>query len=99
MNNLGIFDPASPEVNDTDEQTGKLLVETVVRPPATGVKPSVDIGKWSFHSRLVPENVSLLVNDTRYVKAPAEGGGWFGGPKKKKEDEAHKTVDLGSYEK
>ncbi|KAJ3226524.1 hypothetical protein HK099_004700 [Clydaea vesicula] len=110
MNSLGVFSPDSPEINDTDQQTGKLLVEKVNRPlVSVSHHPSVNIGKWSFHSRLVPENVSLLVNDSRFVKPttpPSEAAtGWFGSGKKKDKDtkkvgeDDKAKVELGSYEK
>ena len=50
MNSLGVFLINSPEISDADNLQNKVI------------KTPIDIGKWSFHSKMIPENTFLLVN-------------------------------------
>jgi hypothetical protein len=95
MNSLGVFKPDSIEVaGHSDEQSGRVInTEPEIVDESYGV-PSVDIGKWSFHSRLVPENVTCLLESAVTEPESETSGGWFSS--KKKNDT---PLDLGSYEK
>jgi hypothetical protein len=97
INSLGVFKPDSVEVaGHSDAQSGRLINEKPGVVDVCGVEPSVDIGKWSFHSRLVPENVTALLESVKVdPEAEASSGGWFSSKKKSSDT----LIDLGSYEK
>lgn len=87
MNSLGVFDPESDEVNDVfEKQTGKSILADGAPIPSSSSSTSspspcdyetpsnINIGKWSFHSRMVPENVDRLVNEEAVLEAAAVNG-------------------------
>lgn len=84
MNSLGVFDPESDEVNDVfEKQSGKSILPDGAPIPKSSTTstncnsqtpPNINIGKWSFHSRMVPENVDRLVNDDAVLEAAAANG-------------------------
>lgn len=107
MNSIGVFPVDSTEISDNVQvQTGTLLVEEApVYRKSVSPKSSKDIGKWSFHSRMIPEDVRLLIESRNGVpateSAPPSAGGWFGKKKDKKSGDSaiSDKKNLGSYEK
>ncbi|KAJ3388978.1 hypothetical protein HDU92_001217 [Lobulomyces angularis] len=75
MNTIGIFKADSFEVNDTEIQSGKLISKSpshTIKDDKINALPKTNIGKWSFHSRLVPENVSLLINESQVLNTKSD---------------------------
>jgi hypothetical protein len=103
MNTIGVFPPDSVEVsNQFSKQSGKSLLdehqvakvayqctnkENILKSGENGV------GEWSFHSRIIPEDVRILVNHPLSLLKKETGGGFFSAKK------AVDNIDLGSFAK
>lgn len=90
INSMAVFPLDSIEIRNHPNQSGKLLVDKLPDSPAIiHETPSIDIGEWSFHSRMVPENVNALLHDERNPKEVDDS--WFGVLKS--------SNDLSTYDK